>query len=51
MQQTIAKLFSIDGGQALRLSADFHFEGTTEVCIRRDETTGDLILSKRRPAD
>jgi antitoxin VapB len=31
--------------QAVRLPAEFRFEGT-EVHIRRDPTTGDVILSK-----
>ena len=35
----------------MRLPAEFRFEGATEVYIRRDETTGDVILSTRPAAD
>ncbi|MFT8479609.1 MAG: type II toxin-antitoxin system VapB family antitoxin [Gluconobacter oxydans] len=41
-----AKLFNNGRSQAVRLPAAFRFEGT-EVFIRRDETTGDVILSRR----
>lgn len=41
-----AKLFKNGRSQAVRLPAQFRFEGD-EVFIRRDETTGDVILSKR----
>lgn len=51
MPQTIAKLFATGGSQAVRLPAEFRFEGTTEVYIRRDEITGDVILSTHAPAD
>ncbi|MGQ2997610.1 antitoxin [Variovorax sp.] len=51
MQQSIAKLFATGGSQAVRLPAEFRFDGTTEVYIRRDEATGDVILSTRAPAD
>ena len=40
-----AKLFSTGGSQAVRLPADYRFEGT-EVDIRRDPLTGDVVLSK-----
>lgn len=40
----IAKLFMTGGSQAVRLPAEFRFEGT-EVHIRRHELTGDVILS------
>ena len=40
-----AKLFTNGGSQAVRLPAEFRFEGT-EVEIRRDETTGNVILSR-----
>ncbi len=43
-----AKLFRIGRSQAVRLPADMRFEGS-EVFIRRDPKTGDVILS-RRPA-
>ena len=41
-----AKLFKNGRSQAVRLPAEFRFEGN-EVFIRRDEATGDVILSKR----
>jgi len=40
-----AKLFTTGGSQAVRLPAEFRFEGK-EVDIRRDPVTGELILSK-----
>jgi antitoxin VapB len=43
-----AKLFKNGRSQAVRLPAEFRFEGE-EVFIRKDEKTGDVILS-RRPA-
>lgn len=43
-----AKLFRNGRSQAVRLPADFRFEGE-EVFIRKDDKTGDVILS-RRPA-
>lgn len=45
MPQT-AKLFRNGRSQAVRLPAEFRFEGT-EVFIRRDPKTGDVILSRR----
>ena len=48
MAQT-AKIFNNGRSQAVRLPAAYRFEGT-EVFIRRDPKTGDVILS-RRPAD
>ena len=48
MSQT-AKVFANGRSQAVRLPASFRFD-TDEVFIRRDEATGDVILS-RRPAD
>lgn len=45
----IAKIFQTGRSQAVRLPAAFRFD-TTEVYVRRDEATGDVILS-RRPAD
>jgi antitoxin VapB len=42
----IAKLFRNGRSQAVRLPADFRFAGT-EVYIRRDPSTGDVILSRR----
>jgi antitoxin VapB len=41
-----AKLFQNGRSQALRLPAEYRFEGQ-EVYIRRDRETGDIILSKR----
>ena len=41
-----AKLFRNGRSQAVRLPADFRFEGS-EVFIRQDATTGDVILSRR----
>ena len=51
MQQPTAKLFATGGSQAVRLPAEFRFEGHAEVYIRRDESTGDVILSTRSPVD
>ena len=42
---TKAKLFITGGSQAVRLPAEFRFEGD-EVDIRRDSMTGDVVLSK-----
>ena len=42
---TKAKLFMTGGSQAVRLPAEFRFEGD-EVDIRRDSETGDVVLSK-----
>jgi antitoxin VapB len=41
-----AKLFRNGRSQAVRLPADFRFAGS-EVYIRRDPSTGDVILSRR----
>jgi antitoxin VapB len=41
-----AKLFRNGRSQAVRLPAEFRFEGQ-EVFIRKDEKTGDVILSRR----
>lgn len=45
-QATTAKLFRNGASQAVRLPAEFRFEGS-EVYISRDESTGDVILSTR----
>ena len=45
MPQT-AKLFRNGRSQAVRLPADFRFPGS-EVFVRRDPATGDVILSRR----
>jgi len=44
-QATTAKLFRNGASQAVRLPAEFRFEGS-EVYISRDEASGDVILSK-----
>ena len=41
-----AKLFRNGRSQALRLPAEYRFEGS-EVYIRRDAETGDIIISPR----
>ena len=41
-----AKLFQNGRSQAVRLPAEFRFTGS-EVYIRRDSETGDVILSRR----
>ena len=46
MSERTAKLFTTGRSQAVRLPADFRFEGK-EVFIRRDPETGDVILSER----
>ena len=45
MAKTV-KLFKNGRSQAVRLPAEFRFEGK-EVFIRKDEKTGDVILSRR----
>ena len=42
----IAKLFKNGSSQAVRLPAEFRFEGD-EIFATRDELTGDVVLSKR----
>jgi len=44
MSQKTAKLFANGRSQAVRLPASFRFAGD-EVYIRRDDETGDVILS------
>lgn len=46
MKARVAKLFSNGGSQAVRLPADFRFDGD-EVIVRRDPLTGDVILSRK----
>lgn len=41
-----AKLFTTGRSQAVRLPKAFRFEGT-EVFIRRDPRTGDVVLSRK----
>lgn len=43
---TTAKIFMSGRSQAIRLPKEFRFEGT-EVYIRRDPLTGDIILSRK----
>ena len=45
----VAKIFTNGRSQAVRLPAAFRFDGD-EVFVRKDEETGDVILS-RKPAD
>src|SRR5204863_1671849 len=42
-----AKLFNNGGSQAVRLPAEFRFD-SEEVDVRRDNVTGDIVLSKPR---
>ena len=42
----IAKVFMTGRSQAVRIPAEFRFKGK-EVFIRRDEKTGEVILSQR----
>lgn len=48
MADKTAKQFVNGGSQAVRLPAEFRFDGSDEVFIRRDAVTGDVILSARR---
>ena len=41
-----AKLFRNGRSQAVRLPAEYRFEGS-EVYVRRDPETGDVLLSRR----
>jgi len=41
-----AKLFTTGRSQAVRLPMEYRFEGT-EVFIRRDSETGDVVLSRK----
>jgi len=41
-----AKLFTTGRSQAVRLPMEFRFEGS-EVFVRRDPQTGDVILSRK----
>ena len=43
-----ARLFMNGGSQAVRLPAEFRFEGEV-VYVRRDPVSGDVILSERPP--
>lgn len=46
MELRIAKLFKNGASQAVRLPAEFRFEGD-EVYIAKNEITGDVVLSAR----
>lgn len=46
MPTKTAKLFTTGRSQAVRLPAEFRFEGS-EVFVRRDPKTGDVILSRK----
>jgi antitoxin VapB len=46
MPVKIARVFNNGGSQAVRLPAEFRFDGD-EVFVRRDERTGDVILSRK----
>ncbi|RED27271.1 antitoxin VapB [Rhodopseudomonas thermotolerans] len=46
MASRTAKIFTIGRSQAVRLPAEFRFEGS-EVFVRRDAKTGDVILSRK----
>lgn len=46
MPAKTAKLFITGRSQAVRLPAEFRFEGK-EVFVRRDPKTGDVILSRK----
>lgn len=48
MTNKTAKLFVNGGSQAVRLPAEFRFDGLDEIYIRRDAVTGDVILSASR---
>ena len=43
----VAKLFMNGRSQAVRLPAEFRFD-ETEIYIRRDPVSGDVVLSRRR---
>ena len=49
MRTQTARLLNSGRSQAVRLPAEFRFEGN-EVFIRRDERNGDVILSEKRAA-
>lgn len=46
MNERVAKLFKNGASQAVRLPAEFRFEGD-EVFIAKNEVTGDVVLSAR----
>ncbi|MBL0351466.1 MAG: AbrB/MazE/SpoVT family DNA-binding domain-containing protein [Dechloromonas sp.] len=46
IETRVAKLFKNGASQAVRLPAEFRFEGE-EVFVTRDDATGDVVLSNR----
>ena len=44
LETRVAKLFKNGASQAVRLPAEFRFEGD-EVFVTRDDVTGDVVLS------
>ena len=46
MATRMAKIFTTGRSQAVRLPAEFRFE-ESEVFVRRDPETGDVILSRK----
>jgi antitoxin VapB len=51
MPDKTAKLFVNGGSQAVRLPAEFRFEGLKEVFIRRNSVSGEVILSPKPGSD
>ena len=51
MPDRVAKLFVNGGSQAVRLPAEFRFEGLKEVYIRRNSVTGEVVLSPKPNSD
>lgn len=49
METRIAKLFKNGASQAAPLLGEFRFEGD-QVCVTRDDTTGDVSLSNQHGA-
>ena len=41
-----AKHFTTGGSQAVRLPAEYRFDEVSEVYIRREPATGDIVLSR-----
>lgn len=50
IETRIAKLFKNGASQAVRLPAEFRFEGD-EVYVTRDDVTGDVVLSNQPGAN
>ncbi|MBL8396467.1 MAG: AbrB/MazE/SpoVT family DNA-binding domain-containing protein [Candidatus Accumulibacter sp.] len=46
IETRVAKLFRNGASQAVRLPAEFRFEGD-EIYVTRDDATGDVVLSTR----